>query len=81
MTVEVLIFGAAAHHANTDRVPITLTDSATASDALNALARQHPHLAFATSGARLAINHAFAAPDSPILPTDELALISLVGGG
>jgi len=36
-----------------------------------------PHL----SSARFAINSRFAAPDQPINPADEIALIGLVSGG
>jgi len=54
---------------------------ATARTVLDALRIQHRALAFATDGARLAINQRFAQPDSEVREGDEVALISLVGGG
>lgn len=81
MTVEVLIFGAAAAAAQAKRVIVEITDSATADEVLAALAEQHPELRFATVGARLAVNQSFATHRTPVLYGDELALISLVGGG
>lgn len=48
---------------------------------LGALGEQHPALRSALSGARLAVNHAFVTPETRVGAGDELALISLVGGG
>jgi len=79
--VDVLIFGAAAHGMNTERVRVCICDGAKAEDVLGALAEQHPGLGSALTGARLAVNSAFAKPDTQVTPGDELALISLVGGG
>lgn len=79
--VDVLIFGAAAHGMKTDRVRVCICDGATAEDVLGALAEQHPSLESALTGARLAVNSAFAKPGIKVGPGDELALISLVGGG
>lgn len=81
MTVDVLIFGPAAAAANTDRAPVSVREPATVRDVLTAIAAQHPGLAFALDGARLAVNQSLASPDTPVQPGDELALISLLGGG
>lgn len=79
--VDVLIFGAAALGAKTDRVRVCIRDGAIAEEVLGALAEQHPGLGSALVGARLAVNAAFAKPGTPVRSEDELALISLVGGG
>ncbi len=81
MTVVVLIFGSAAAVAKADRVSVAVESGATVRDVLAAMNRSHPELQFATASARIAINQEFAAPSTPIAETDELALISLVGGG
>lgn len=84
MELDVLIFGAAAMHAGTDRVRVTLTDRATVRAVLAALHAQHPALRFALPDpekGRLAVNHVFAPGDHEIGASDEVALITLVGGG
>jgi molybdopterin synthase catalytic subunit len=50
-------------------------------DVNQALAAKHPSKAAFFQSARLAVNHAFAAPSSPVQQGDEVALIELVGGG
>ena len=81
VTVEVLIFGAAAAAIKADRVPVTVPNDASAQHVLDALATQHPTLRAALQGARLAVNQSFAKADTAIKAGDEVALISLVGGG
>lgn len=78
---EVLIFGAASVAAKASRVMVRIAEPATAGRVIAAMAEQHPELRFATSGARLAVNQSFAAEETPVAAGDELALISLVGGG
>lgn len=83
MEITVLLFGPAAAAFGHDRAVVPLAPHATADAALAALRDHHATLRpFAQPGAaRLAVNHAFAAADSPISPRDEVALISLVSGG
>jgi molybdopterin converting factor small subunit len=86
MRVEVLLFGAASQAAGSDRIGVECevvsgAVGPTAAEVLAAIASQHPELAFAVEGARLAVNHAFAAPEAAIGREDEVALVSLVGGG
>lgn len=81
MEIEVLIFGPAAQAAKADRITIVLDDNASVRQALEAIVAQHPALKFATAGARLAVNQSIV-PDSALLhPRDEVALLSLLGGG
>lgn len=90
MKVEVHIFGAASLAAKTDRVAVEVSEAPTVREVLAALSVQHPELRYALPPAekgRLAVNHAFATGDHPIRPGsagragDEVALITLVGGG
>lgn len=81
MDVDVLIFGSAAVVAKADRVRVRLGDTPTLADVGLAMAEQHPALAFALKSPRFAVNQAFAGADTRIAPTDEVALITLVGGG
>lgn len=81
MELDVLIFGSAAVAAKADRVRVNLGDSPTLSAVADAIAQQHPALRFALRTPRFAVNHAFAGPDARIKATDEVALITLVGGG
>lgn len=84
VTLDVLLFGAAAAAAGADRVPVVMgmkQEVVTAQEVLASLGSQHPSLRTATTGARLAVNQAFAKPDAPVRAGDELALIALVGGG
>lgn len=81
MTVDVLIFGAAAERAGADRVSVAVAEGSRADGVLAALVEQHPVLGFAAVGARLAVNSVFAGERTRVLASDEVALISLVGGG
>lgn len=76
-----LIFGGAALANGTDRVWVTVDTGCTVGALLIAIASQHPRLAFATASARLAVNQAYAPNDCVVRETDEVALISLLGGG
>ncbi|MBL8745742.1 MAG: MoaD/ThiS family protein [Phycisphaerae bacterium] len=81
MTVHVLIFGAAASAAGSDRVMVVVGDHPTVDEISAALAEQHPALRFALSAPRLAVNGAFAGRETVVAECDEVALITLVGGG
>jgi len=81
MTIRVLIFGALAREMSCKEITIAVTASATVRDINQALAAKHPSKAAFFQSARLAVNHAFAAPGSPVQQADEVALIELVGGG
>lgn len=87
MQFEVLVFGQMATTVAADRVRIHVVASiddptrSTVRAVLTALDEQHPHVRFGLHSARIAVNHAFANADTPVTERDELALISLVGGG
>ena len=81
MTIRVLIFGSLARELSCKDIAVDVSESATVCDINQALASKHPSKAAFFQSARLAVNHAFAKPDAPVQPTDEVALIELVGGG
>ncbi len=81
LTIHVLLFGNARIHAQSDRVTLTLPAPATARSVLVELAIQLPQFASTSTSARLAVNQAFASDETPVHQGDEVALISLVGGG
>lgn len=84
MQVEVLIFGGAALTAKADSVTVAVGEAPTVRDVLAALHKQHPALKFALpppESGRLAVNQAFAKGDHAVKQDDEVALITLVGGG
>jgi molybdopterin converting factor small subunit len=55
--------------------------SLTAGELVRQLQVRFPDQAHLISLSRLAINHRFAAPEEPVGPADELALIPPVSGG
>ncbi len=79
--MNVLLFGPAARAAGAASTRVRVPASATVRMVLDALAAQRPEIAFALSGARLAVNHAFAQPTAVVHPDDEVALIAMVSGG
>lgn len=80
MHVRVLLFGGEALAAGSDAVTVSV-DSPTCASVREALATAHPALRPQLGSARFAVNSEFAAPDQPIQPGDEVALIGLVSGG
>ena len=87
MHLDVLVFGQVATTVAANRLRIHVVTSAhdparaTVRDVLNALGDQHPGVRFALASARIAVNQSFATADAGVTARDELALISLVGGG
>ena len=81
MKVRILLFGPESAALSRDHVEIDLPAPATCRSLREHLAAAFPALRPHLTSARLAINSRFAAPDQPITPTDEIALIGLVSGG
>ena len=80
MRVKVLLFGAEEKRVGRSSVDVDVASGASVADLLRCLREQCPQLA-GGSGARLAVNHAFASGDETIGEHDELALIGMVSGG
>lgn len=82
MTITVLLFGPQAQSVGASRVQVEVAaDSATAGGVLERLPSVAPSLAASIGASRLAINHEFAEPATPVAPGDEVALIGMVSGG
>lgn len=81
MIVHVLIFGELARELSCKEIVVDVESTAKVRDVNLALAAKFPAKSQLFQAARLAVNHAFTSPDSPINATDEVALIELVGGG
>lgn len=81
MIVHVLIFGELARELSCKEIVVDVESTAKVRDVNLALAAKFPAKSELFQTARLAVNHAFTSPDSPINASDEVALIELVGGG
>lgn len=81
MRVTVLLFGPQAAAMNAPRIEVETPTPATPASLLTSIAAQHPALTPTLAATRVARNGAFARPDEPLNPADELALIAMVSGG
>ena len=84
MTVELTIrlFATLKDRAGSERIHVSLPDGPlTAADVLAAVAADYPVLAPALRSALVAINRAFAGPETPVAAGDEVALFPPVSGG
>jgi molybdopterin converting factor small subunit len=81
MEVRVLLFGPEADALGRREAPVEVREPVTCARVKDALALAHPALTPFLPTGRLAINACFAAPETPIAPGDEVALIGLVSGG
>ncbi|MCC6214689.1 MAG: MoaD/ThiS family protein [Polyangiaceae bacterium] len=81
MKLQVLVFGPAAVALGASACEVTVHEGATVRDVLRALGEQVPALASWAPLARVARNHAFAAPGETVEPGDELALLVAMSGG
>ncbi len=80
-TVRVLLFAAARDLVGTRSLTLPAAEVPTAAAALVALVARHPALGPYVSALRVAINGAYAQPDDPVRPDDEVAIIPPVAGG
>ncbi len=81
MTIRVLIFGSLARELSCKEIEVDVAPPSTVRGVNRALAEKYPAKAAFMNSARLAVNQAFAQPEAPVKPGDEVALIELVGGG
>lgn len=79
--VRVHIFGELARELSCKAITVDVMSPAKVRDVNLALVVKHPMKAQFFQTARLAVNHAFSSPDTPVQSSDEVALIELVGGG
>lgn len=80
MQINILAFGIAKEICGGSSIQLEVPDHATAGDLKQLLAEQYPRLGELASFL-LAVNEAFAAPDTPLYTSDEVAIIPPVSGG
>lgn len=82
MNIAIQLFGPQARLAGVHQVVIAApSEQITCEQLLDLLRAARPELADSLRDSRLAVNHAFANPETQIQPGDEVALIGLVSGG
>ena len=81
MTITVLLFAQARERAGRARATLELPEGSRVSDALAALAREHPTLAELWPHLAVAVDRQLARPDAPLAQGAELALLPPVSGG
>lgn len=81
MKIEIRLFATLKDRAGRERIELTAAEPVTVESLLNAAAAEHPSLALALPSVLVAVNRAFAEPDTEIQPGDEVALFPPVSGG
>ncbi len=81
MRCEVLLFANLAEAVGKNRLSLELNGGATVSDALDALADDHPVIGEARTTLAVAVNEQYAANTAELADGDTLALIPPVSGG
>jgi molybdopterin synthase catalytic subunit len=81
MKFEIKLFATLKDHAGQSHIPIELTSPATVADLLNAIGDVYPALSPSLSTVLVAVNKAFAFPETELQPDDEIALFPPVSGG
>lgn len=86
LTITVLLFGGMREALRADRIEVTLPQPAAqtairVADLLAACAVQFPAAAPWLPHLRVAVNHEYATPKTPIKNGDEVALIPPIAGG
>ena len=82
MEVEIRLFATLKDRAQSDRIRVELpSDPTTVARLLDAVGADYPALAPALRSALVAVNRAFAGPETPVGSGDEVALFPPVSGG
>ncbi|WP_301239340.1 molybdopterin converting factor subunit 1 [Polycladomyces subterraneus] len=81
MKISILLFAGIAEEIGTRQLEMELPDDTTVGDLLAHLANQYPNAASLLRQSFVSINHEYAAPERPIPPEAEIAIIPPVSGG
>ena len=81
MQIRVLLFGPEAAAVGRDSVMVDVPPGADCRVLHERLGHQWPGLAPLLGSSRIAVNHEFAPAERALAPSDEVALIGMVGGG
>lgn len=82
MEISIRLFATLKDRAKSDRISVTLPSNPTTVAALlDAVGADYPALAPALRTSLVAVNRAFAGPDTPVAATDEVAIFPPVSGG
>ena len=82
MELDIRLFATLKDRAGRERIHVSLPDGPlTTADVLAAVAADYPVLAPALRSALVAVNRAFAGPETPVAAGDEVALFPPVSGG
>lgn len=81
LSIDVLLFSVLRERVGKPELRLTLSAPATAGDALAALGERYPAIRDYAPIVRLALNEAYAPPETALADGDELALITPVSGG
>lgn len=81
MDLEIRLFATLKDRAGQERIRITLPESDTVDRLLAVVAEAYPQLAAALPSSLVAVNRAFASPETVIHDGDEIALFPPVSGG
>ena len=82
MEISIRLFATLKDRVQSDRINVTLpSDPTTVAALLDAVGAEYPALAPALRSSLVAVNRAFAGPDTPVGAADEVALFPPVSGG
>lgn len=83
MNLSIQLFAGLAEALGTSRVELSLTDhpAPTVVHLIEALCEQQPEHSHLIRQCFPAVNQSYASPDTPLQPSDEIALIPPVSGG
>lgn len=81
MQINIRLFATLKERAGAPTVAVDVAEPATVGSLVAALGHSHPQLADALPVSIVAVNRAFADPETPLAPGDEVAIFPPVSGG
>jgi molybdopterin converting factor subunit 1 len=81
MKLDVRLFATLKERVGASQISIEIDESATVSDLLNEIFRQHPNFQAYSRSILVAVNQEYAYPSQRLKPEDEIAIFPPVSGG